>query len=481
MILEGRENMGGTWDQFRYPGIRLDSDLYTMAYKFRVWKGANQMAEGDTVLKYLLETADEYGVPANVRLKHMVKQVEWVSEKSTWTVEAEVDGEKKLFTCNFLYMCSGYFAYDEEKVDRPIFKDENVFKGDIVHPQFWPKDLNYKDKKVAIIGSGATAVTMVPAMSKRGAKVTMVQRTPTYMAVFPSVDWLPRLLSLFLPYALVFAITRWRNYVRARVYYKLSRTSFGPWLLKKVIFFDARRFMSQETIDAHFTPPYNPWDQRVCIIPDGDLFQTVGSGEANVVTGHIERFTENGIVMKDGANVDADIIVTATGLQMVMLSDIKVVVDKKEIRWGDTYSYKGSMFSGVPNMAQAFGHLNISWGCKTDMVSQYVCRLLNRMDDLGVTTATPTLTAEDMKVDARPYIDSFSSTYIQKRIHLFPKQLGGFWRNTQNFEEDQRMLITLPVDDPTLVFSKPANSANGAKATLNGSSKNGYDADKKTL
>lgn len=372
-----------------------------------------------------------------------------------WHVQAEVNGEPVTYTCNFLFMCGGYYSY--EKGHRPEFKNEGDYKGQVVHPQFWPEDLDYSGKKVAVIGSGATAMTIVPSMAEGGADVTMVQRTPTYVVSAPAKDRIANFLRRWLPAQLAYDITRFKNTKLQGYFYKRTRTQ--PERIKQRILNMVRKQLGDEMVEKHFTPPYNPWDQRMCLIPDADLYGAINNGSVHVVTGHIDCFTETGLRMQDGQEIEADIIVTATGLEMVVLSDVALEVDGESVTWPEHYAYKGMMYSDIPNMVQTFGYINASWTLRADLTAEYVCRLLNRMDELGVKQATPRLRPEDEGMPDKNWIDDFSAGYMQRVMHRFPRQGTGPWQNTQNYALDKKMVRQAPIDDSALMFSNPMTAA----------------------
>ncbi|HEX5752343.1 MAG TPA: NAD(P)/FAD-dependent oxidoreductase [Archangium sp.] len=448
VLLEGREAIGGTWDLFRYPGIRSDSDMHTLGYSFRPWTEAKAIADGPSILRYVRETASEYGIDRHIRFRHHVKRASWSSELARWTVEAERGPEKELvrFTCNFLLMCSGYYNYAEGH--RPEFPGEARFQGTLVHPQFWPETLDYANKRVVVIGSGATAVTLVPEMARKAAHVTMLQRSPTYVVSRPAEDRIANGLRRVLPSKLAYGITRWKNVLLSMLFYKLARKM--PERVKKLIVGLVREQLGPG-YDVHFTPSYKPWDQRMCMVPDADLFDAIKQGRASVVTEHIETFTEKGLQLASGQELEADIIVTATGLKLQLLSDIEFSVDGERCNLSKSLSYKGMMFSDVPNLAFTFGYTNASWTLKADLTSEYVCRLLNHMARHGMTTCMP---RRDPSVEEIPLLD-FSSGYVLRALDVMPKQGSKKpWRLYQNYALDLVMLRFGKVDDGTMVFSR---------------------------
>jgi cation diffusion facilitator CzcD-associated flavoprotein CzcO len=450
-ILEGRDAIGGTWDLFRYPGIRSDSDMYTLGYSFKPWREAKAIADGPSIRKYVRETASDNGIDRHIRFHHMVKRANWSTPDARWTVEAEVGPEKRIvrFTCNFLFMCSGYYSYAGGYT--PEFAGTETFKGRIVHPQKWPEDLDYKNKRVVIIGSGATAVTLVPEMAKEAAHVTMLQRSPTYVVSRPGEDAFANWLRRNLPAKLAYGIARWRMVLMSMFFFKLARSR--PQRVKRELIGLVRKELGPDyDVKTHFTPSYNPWDQRVCLVPDSDLFQSIKSGKSSVVTDHIETFTPKGIKLKSGKELDADIIVTATGLQLELLGGMQVSIDGVPKNMSKTMSYKGMMYSDVPNLASAFGYTNASWTLKCDLTCEYVCRILNHMDKTGTTQCTP---RKDPQVREAPWID-FSSGYIQRAANVLPKQgTKKPWKLYQNYFLDLVTLKFGAVDDGTLEFTKP--------------------------
>jgi cation diffusion facilitator CzcD-associated flavoprotein CzcO len=452
-ILEGRESIGGTWDLFRYPGIRSDSDMHTLGYDFKPWREAKAIADGPSIRRYVNETADENGIREHIRFQHKVLSAAWSSDDATWTVTAQNgDGEKVTLTANFLYMCSGYYNYDEAfDAGIPGLDD---FQGEIVHPQFWPEDLDYSGKQVVVIGSGATAMTIVPAMAERGAKVTMLQRSPTYVASRPDQDKIANTLRKILPEKWAYAITRFKNVRMQDWIYRRTRTD--PDKVKQRLLGMVSNALGEEYTAKHFTPSYNPWDQRLCLIPNDDLYNAIKSGSASVVTDTIETVTDSGLRLSSGETLDADIIVTATGLKLSVLSDVAFSVDGHEVNWPDTIAYKGMMYADIPNMVQTFGYINASWTLRADLTAAYVCRLLNRMEELGMQVAVPRLREEDKDMELKPWIDDFSAGYMQRLMHLFPKQgAKDPWRNTQNYLLDKKLIPNAPLEDGALTFSHP--------------------------
>lgn len=458
-ILEGRDAIGGTWDLFRYPGIRSDSDMHTLGYNFKPWREAKSIADGPSIRNYLKETTTEHKLTEHIRFQHQVKQAAWSTEDACWRVEVQrgVEDDRVFFTCNFLFVCGGYYNYD--KGYTPEIDGIEQFQGQIVHPQHWPEDLDYTDKQVLVIGSGATAMTLVPAMAERGAQVTMVQRSPTYVVSRPDTDVIANTLRKFLPEKVAYAITRFKNIQLQRFFYHRTRTR--PEKVKAKLLDLVRKQLPPDfDVSKHFTPNYNPWDQRLCLVPNADLFKAIKSGSASVVTGQIDCITETGLRLETGEELAADMIVTATGLNLVVMAKVKISVDGEQVNFPDTYSYKGMMYSDVPNLANVFGYINASWTLRADLISEYVCRLLNRMDELSMRQCTPRLREEDEGMATRPWIDNFSAGYMQRDMHLFPKQSDHDpWRNTQNYTLDKKMVHHAPLEDGALIFSNPLESA----------------------
>ena len=428
-IFEAREELGGTWDLFRYPGIRSDSDMHTLGYRFKPWTAAKSISDGEAILDYVRET-DRQG-----------------------RIEAErVDsGESVRLTCSYLWVCSGYYRYDEGFT--PEFPGAEGFSGEIVHPQHWPEDLDYSGKRVVVIGSGATAVTLVPAMAEKAAHVTMLQRSPTYIVSLSAEDPVANRLRRFLPAKAVYTIVRWKNVMLQSLIYQLSRRR--PEAVKRMIRRGVERSLPPGyDIDSHFKPKYNPWDQRMCLVPNGDLFEAIRNGDATVVTDTIERFTESGIKLDSGEQLDADVIVTATGLNLLFLGGIELVVDGEPIDVSEKMAYKGMMLSGVPNCAFTVGYTNASWTLKADLTSEYVCRVLAHMDAHGYGKSVPELS--DPGVEELPLLD-FTSGYVLRSLDQFPKQGSKEpWKLRQNYVLDIRTIRRGPIDDGAMRFSNPA-------------------------
>jgi cation diffusion facilitator CzcD-associated flavoprotein CzcO len=452
-ILEGRATSGGTWDLFRYPGIRSDSDMYTLGYAFKPWREAKAIADGPSILKYIRETATEYGVEKHIRYHHRVVDASWSSAEARWTVKVE-RGEAReavTITCGFLLMCTGYYNYARGYV--PEFAGVGDYKGRIVYPQFWPEDLDYAGKRVVVIGSGATAVTIVPEMARTAAHVTMLQRSPTYVVARPSRDAIADWLRKRLPARLAYGMTRWKNVLLGMYFYRLCKRR--PERVKKLIADGVRQMMGKDhdaATEAAFTPRYNPWDQRLCLVPDADLFRALRKKQASIVTDTIERFTSDGLKLGSGASLDADIVVMATGLDLLPLGGMSVAVDGRAVKFNETLGYKGMMFSDVPNFAAVSGYTNASWTLKADLIAAYVCRLLNHMKREGMRQCVPR--NSDPAMATEPWID-FSSGYIQRALHLFPKQGSRKpWKLHQNYARDLLSLRFGAIRDEAMVFSK---------------------------
>jgi len=463
VILEGREDIGGTWDLFKYPGIRSDSDMHTLGYVFKPWKAEKSIADGPSIMAYLRETVAEHDLKRHMRFGERVVRAEWSTEHATWTVHTQrSDGSHGTFECNFLFMCAGYYSYKSGYL--PEFPGREKFRGTIVHPQEWPEDLDYSNKRVVVIGSGATAVTIVPAVAETAAHVTMLQRSPTYMVSRPDRDAIANFLRKILPAQLAYNITRAKNTWRQQLVYKKTRSN--PDQIKMLLLGGVQLELGGKyPIKRHFLPRYNPWDQRLCLVPNSDFFAAMRSGRASVVTDNIETFTETGILLSSGEHLNADIIVTATGLQLVSLGEADIYVDGQHVDFAQTRTYKGMAYSDVPNLATSFGYINASWTLRADLTCTYVCRLLNHMRDTGTRQCTPRLRPSDETMPRRPWIDGFSSGYMQRVMHLMPAQGDREpWINPQNYDKDKRMFREGAVDDGVMQFTNPEEVT--ANATL---------------
>jgi monooxygenase len=455
-ILEARGAIGGTWDLFRFPGIRSDSDMFTLCYPFRPWPGAQSIVDGQSILEYVRETAHEHDIERRIRFHHRVVTAEWSSADGRWTVEVERadTGERVHLTCGFLYTCTGYYRYDEGYT--PEFPGVERFGGEVVHPQFWTDDIDHSGKRVVVIGSGATAVTLIPVLAQHADHVTMLQRSPSYIVSLPAVDPVASLLGRVLPTRLIYPIVRWKNIMGALALYGLSRRRPAAMrqLIRKGL---ERRLPPGYDIDTHFNPRYEPWDQRMCFVPDGDLFDAISAGRVSVVTDHIETFTETGLALASGAELEADMIVTATGLNMVPFGGIRLSVDGADVELPEAVAYQGMLLSDVPNMAFAIGYANQSWTLGADLTSQQVCRLLNHMDRFGYTQCTP---RNGESGAARMGFGELTSGYVLRAIDQFPKQgPKDPWRREQHYVRNRRSLRRALLDDPALEFSRAAPTA----------------------
>ncbi len=430
LILEGRDRIGGTWDLFRYPGVRSDSDMFTLGFPFRPWRSAQSIVDGPAIRQYVEDTAREFGILDRIRFGHRVTAASWSPDGARWTVEAEHEGGTRRFTCAFLYLASGYYDYREGY--RPSWPGEDEYRGRIVHPQFWPEGLDVSGKQVAVIGSGATAVTLVPALAEKAAHVTMVQRSPSYIVARPARDRVAGWLQRGLPNSIADPLVRWKNVLLTIYFYGRARRRperVAHWIREQ-----ARKALPADyPVERDFTPTYKPWDQRLCLVPDGDLFAAMRGGKVKIATGAIERFTPDGLKLATGEEVAADVIVTATGLNMKLLGGIALTIDGRPVKVSECYIYKGMMLSGVPNLFVAFGYANASWTLRSDLTARSACRLLNHMDRNGYRAATPRTDAE---MERRPVID-FSSGYVQRATTLLPSQGDRApWLVPQNYVRD---------------------------------------------
>jgi len=447
-ILEARESMGGTWDLFRYPGIRSDSDMHTLGYNFKPWTQAKAIADGPSILSYIKEAAAEYDLDKHIQYSTKVVSMNWSSGDARWHITAEgKDGTRREMSANFVMSCAGYYRYDEGH--NPVFEGREDFSGPIIHPQHWPQDLDHAGRKIIVIGSGATAVTLVPNLAKTASHVTMLQRTPSYVISFPSQDRLANSLRKILPETLAYKLIRKKNVIRTEAMNAQARDK--PKRMRKFLLRGVRRRLGKDyDVDKHFTPSYNPWEQRLCLVPDADLFEAIKTGQADVVTDHIERFTKDGILLKSGEHLPADIIVTATGLQIRVFGDIKMRIDGADINPAEHFTYNGMMLSDVPNLANIFGYVNASWTLRADLIAQYMCRLFNHMKENGHKTVVPH-PPQDM--DARAWLD-FDAGYIQRAIDIMPKQGDRDpWQNIQNYKRDRTVIGAAQIDDGVMEFS----------------------------
>jgi monooxygenase len=449
-ILEARDAIGGTWDLFRYPGIRSDSDMHTLGYSFRPWTDAKAIADGPSIRRYIEDTAREGGIDRRIRFRHRVTRAAWSTDDARWTLSVDTPEGPREFSCGFVMMCSGY--YDYAKGHAPEFAGAEVFAGRIVHPQFWPEDLDYAGKRVVVIGSGATAVTLVPEMAREAAQVTMLQRSPTYVVSRPAQDRIANWLRARLPARLAYGLTRWKNVGMGMFFYRMTRKQ--PDKVKAKLLGMVREHLGPDyDVGTHFTPRYNPWDQRLCLVPDADLFASIRAQRAEVVTDTIDRFVPEGIRLASGRTLPADVIVTATGLEIQLMGGADLVVDGETVRIADRLQYKGMMFSDVPNLTFTFGYTNASWTLKADLVAMYGCRLLNAMKRRGLRQCTPRIGAGGM--EAEPFVD-FTSGYIQRALERLPRQgVKKPWRLNQNYALDIVALRFGSIDDST-EFSNPS-------------------------
>ncbi|MCJ9430527.1 flavin-containing monooxygenase [Kordiimonas marina] len=462
-IVEGRGEIGGTWDLFRYPGIRSDSDLFTFGYDFKPWRSDKAIAGADEIMSYLRETVEEYDLEKKIRFHHKVTGANWDSEEALWTVtlhRSDIDADVTI-KCRWLFGATGYYDYDEGF--RPEFKGEEDFKGQIIHPQHWPEDLDYTGKRIAVIGSGATAVTLVPAMTPTAAHVTQIQRTPTYVLPMPSEDKIGNWLKRWLPAKTAYALTRWKNVRRQRwvwLFCQKFPNAARNWIRKM----NVKELPEGYPVDVHFKPPYGPWDQRLCAVPDGDFFKELSAGRASIVTGQIDRFTETGVLMESGEEIPADIIVTATGLNMKLFGGIELRVDHKRVLPPQKLVFKGMMLDGVPNFCFAVGYTNSSWTLKIGLLCQYFCRLLKEMDDRGMAVCVPE--RPEGEIETRPLMD-FGAGYVKRAIRWMPRQGDREpWEMTFSYIADAHMVKHGPVIDPALHLSPaPTHEPKKEKAT----------------
>ena len=461
-ILEGRSNLGGTWDLFRYPGVRSDTDMHTLGFSFKPWTKEKTIADGASILEYLEETAHEFGIHRHIRFNHQVIAASWSSKESMWTIKVEdttttssssTNGNPLVFTCKFLYMCSGYYSYKGGY--KPDFPGKKMFQGTIIHPQEWPQDLDYSNKRVVIIGSGATAMTLVPSMAKTAEHVTMLQRSPTYVATWPSVDKVAKILFAVLPQSYAHFLARRKNLFINEVHYKLAMAF--PLAYKSVLLSLVKKEVGKEEVHNNFTPSYLPWDQRACLIPDGDFFGAMRSGKASVVTDTIFSFTETGINLASGSSLKADIVVTATGLQMVNVggSNMKFTIDGKHVDFSSLWSYKGVAYSGIPNMAASyFSYVSKSWSLRAELTSQWVCKILNHMESAGAQVCEPRLCEEQhFAMTKHPFITSFSPGYMKCMMPRLPKQGNCVpWMRSEDYRTERKWLLGDSCEDSAMTF-----------------------------
>ena len=453
-IVDARDSIGGTWDLFRYPGVRSDSDMYTLGYRFKPWTNPKSIADGPSILGYLRETVREHHLASRIHLGVRVVSASWSSSTARWTVDVESAGVRRTVSCGYLFVCAGYYRYSAGyEADLPGLGD---FRGRVVHPQHWPDDLDHAGRRVLVVGSGATAMTIVPAMAATAARVTMLQRSPTYVVARPDVDRVALVLRRLLPERLAYRIIRRKNTAFQQLFYRRMR-DYPQQARERLVGMVAERLGPDFDVARHFTPSYDPWDQRLCLLPNGDLLEAVAAGRAEVVTDRIERFTADGVRLASGGEIEADIVVTATGLQLAALGEMTLEVDGAQVDLGSTFTYKGLAFSGVPNLATSFGYVNASWTLRSDLTCEYVCRLLNHMAETGTTICTPVLRPGEESMPARPWIDGFTPGYMLRDIHRFPRQGDRApWLNPQDYRRDVVLLRKDPVDDGVMRFTRTA-------------------------
>ncbi len=449
-ILDGRSAIGGTWDLFRYPGVRSDSDMHTLGYPFRPWQDRKAIADGSSIRNYIVETAQEYGIDRKIRFGHQVTHASWSSRVAAWTVDAtRPDGKTIQFACNFLCMCSGYYDFAEGYM--PGGPGMDRYHGRFIHPQSWPVDLDFDGKRIVVIGSGATAVTLVPALARAAAHVTMLQRSPTYIVSRPSEDAAADRIRRLLPGRLALRVIRWKNVLVGMYFYNLARRR-PDWVKKEILRLVREQLGPDFDVEKHFTPRYNPWDQRLCLVPDADLFVAIRSGKASVVTDEIETFTETGVCLKSGDELQADIVVTATGLKLKALGGVQVSLDGTPTNLVGRIGYRGMMLRGIPNFSFTLGYSNASWTLKCNLVAEFVCRLLNHMSAHGYDCATPV--GHEPAIADKPAIN-LNSGYIRRGVEFMPRQ--GFrrpWKFHQNYALDMLDLRCSALDDGTMEFSR---------------------------
>jgi len=454
-IFEARDAIGGTWDLFRYPGIRSDSDMFTLGYSFRPWDGEKSIADGASILEYIKETAAAEGIDSKIRFHHRIVAADWSTADARWNIEAvRTDtGETVHLSAGFVFSCTGYYRYDRGYT--PDFPGTDRYAGTLVHPQAWPEDLEVAGKRVVVIGSGATAVTLIPSLAESAAHVTMLQRSPTYIASLPAKDPVVDLIRRFVPARYAGPLIRWFKALTTQAAYQVSRRR--PKLVKRLLRAGLKRQLPDGyDIATHFTPSYNPWDQRMCVVPNGDLFKAISSSRASVVTDRIDTFTEDGLLLESGHQLDADVIVTATGLDLLFLGGIDMTVDGEPVDVSKKLTYKGMMLEGVPNLAIAIGYTNASWTLKCDLTCDYVCRLLNRMRARGMRQCAPV--NRDPTVSAEPLL-GLTSGYVQRSADRFPKQGSRApWQVHQSYLRDYRALKASSLEDGAMVFSNPEPS-----------------------
>lgn len=452
VILEGRSAIGGTWDQFRYPGVRADSDMFTLSYGFKPWRGPKDIADGKAILEYIRSAAREYQVEDHIRFGQRVGHASWSTKDARWTMETTSESEASSFyTCNWLLLCAGYFSYEQGHT--PTFPGRADFQGDVVHPQDWPKNLDYRDKEVIVIGSGATAVSLAPVLAEQAKKVTILQRSPTYMLTLPSTSKLGVALRRWLPSRIGHAVGRWWNARLGQFLYQRSRKH--PERVKRFLLRGVQQQLPDDVdVTRHFTPSYAPWDQRLCVVRDGDLFRAIRERRLEVVTAQIERFTEQGVQLESGQTLPAQLIVTATGLKMQIAGGMSVEVDNQSVDWSRCLTYKGMMNADVPNWIATFGYINASWTLRSDLIAEYTCRLIRHMDRHGYRVCTPRVPSSDREMPRRPFIADFSSNYVRRALDRLPQQGDRDpWRNPQEYAYELRTIRRGRFDDGVLAFA----------------------------
>tara|TARA_B100001113_G_scaffold308903_1_gene271296 strand:+ start:582 stop:2033 length:1452 start_codon:yes stop_codon:yes gene_type:complete len=446
-ILEGRNSIGGTWDLFKYPGIRSDSDMHTLGFRFKPWIHDKSIADGPSIMEYLHETIDEYKLKDNISLNHKVTKANWCSQNSNWELKVQVDDIEEDMTCNFLFLCGGYYSYT--KPHMPHFKNQENFQGQIIHPQFWDESLDYENKKIVVIGSGATAVTIVPAIAKKADHVVMLQRSPTYVVSGPSEDALNKFLRKILPVKLTYFLIRWKNILYQSFTFFMAR-KYPERTKNKILELAKNELGPEYDIDKHLTPSYKPWDQRICLVPDSDLFAAINDKKASIVTDTIKEFQSNGVLLNSGESIEADVIITATGIELNALNDINVSIDDIKVNPNERLTYKGMMLSGVPNFAISFGYVNASWTLRADLTCEYVCRLINLMDKKDVSCCEP---IDDKNAYGDDELIDFTSGYVQRGLNQMPKQGNKApWKNYQNYLKDIFAVRLFSIKDSNLNF-----------------------------
>ena len=452
LVLEGRASVGGTWDLFKYPGIRSDSDMHTLGYRFKPWIHDKSIADGPSILEYIKETIDENNLMQNIHLKNKVSSANWNSKKSIWELEVKEEENLKKITCNFLFLCGGYYSYT--KPHMPHFKNQEKFNGQIIHPQFWNETIDYRNKKIALIGSGATAVTIVPEIAKKAEHVVMIQRSPTYVVSRPSEDAINKFLRKFLPVKLTYFLIRWKNILFQSWTFFIAR-KYPEATKNRILDMIRDELGAGYDVEKHFTPSYKPWDQRICLVPDSDLFQSIRDEKASVVTDTINEFQSDGILLNSGTKVEADIIVTATGIELNALNGINVTIDNDKVEPNKRLTYKGMLLSGVPNFAMSFGYVNASWTLRADLTCEYVCRLINLMDKKGVSCCEP---IDDKNAHGDDRLIDFTSGYFERGLSQMPKQGNKApWKNYQNYLKDIFAVRVFSIKDSNLNFYNSKN------------------------